>query len=183
MFLLLTMVVSDANSGRDEMRMFATMIAAVALAFIVPISGANAQYATVGAPGGPTYCYGNGCPGQRHVAPRQNLRMPLPQQHVGRPGVVILRAPQPQMMRGQTSTFIATHQYRGGMLPVERPIGVPTVTGPTATPTGEPYVAPEREIAVEENGIAYTGKSCNRKEGVLGREGYDALGHLGCWKF
>ena len=55
------------------------------------------------------------------------------------------------------------------------------VTG-SASPTGLPYEAPNRTV-IEEGGIRYTGLSCNRKEGTIGREGYGPDGQIGCWKF
>jgi len=35
----------------------------------------------------------------------------------------------------------------------------------------------------QQNDIRYTGKSCLRAEGTIGREGYGSDGGLGCWRF
>lgn len=73
------------------MKLFATLAtAAVLIAVGVPVSGAQAQWATVGSPTGhPTYCYGNSCPGQRHVVPQRPYRMPFTQQNVNGRQMVI----------------------------------------------------------------------------------------------
>lgn len=34
-----------------------------------------------------------------------------------------------------------------------------------------------------QSGIKYTGRSCARREGGIGREGYGPGGQLGCWKY
>ena len=56
----------------------------------------------------------------------------------------------------------------------------PRVVDRYATPTGKPYVRPQ---TTTENGIEYTGNTCNRIEGTTGREGYGPNGGLVCWKF
>lgn len=47
----------------------------------------------------------------------------------------------------------------------------------TATPTGKPYEGPAINIPAHE----YTGNSCIRADGTIGREGKRG-GQLGCWK-
>lgn len=57
----------------------------------------------------------------------------------------------------------------------------PCSGGLHARPTRELYEpAP---VASVEYGISYTGKSCIRAEGVVGREGFGPGGQIGCWKF
>ncbi len=56
----------------------------------------------------------------------------------------------------------------------------PDSTKPQARPTGKSW---ERPQTFKENGVEYTGQSCTRLDGSLGREGYGPKGGLGCWKY